>query len=228
MTSESLEFGSRGFLVLPLVNSEQDLRFLEDVLEPLRQDKSAAGMRNLLRLCDALRQFATTGAVFKLASELLGSAPRPVRGILFDKTPDANWYVTWHQDLSIPVIAKVETPGYGPWSVKDGVIHVQPPAHILEQMVSLRIHLDDCGENNGAIKFIPGSHLSGVLDSNEIGKWREAQEEVVCAARRGDVIAMRPLILHASSTAKSPQQRRVLHLEYSAAALPNGLDWAMA
>lgn len=204
------------------------LKVLANSFEPFLQNKTAAGVRNLLRRSDTVYEFATTGVAFELASELLDSAPRPVRGILFDKTPEANWYVTWHQDLSIPVSAKVEAPGYGPWSVKDGVLHVQPPANILEQMVSLRIHLDDCSEDNGAIKFIPGSHLSGVLDSNEIGKWREAQEEVFCTARRGDVIAMRPLILHASSTARSPQQRRVLHLEYSAAALPNGLDWAMA
>lgn len=223
-----LSFVNNGFLQISSLVFDADLEMLTDALETTCQKKSAAGVRNLLRLCDAVMQFATTGATYQLATELLGTTPRPVRGILFDKTPDSNWYVTWHQDLSIPVVAKVVTPGYGAWSVKDGVIHVQPPAHILEQMVSLRIHLDDCCEDNGAIKFIPGSHLSGVLDSNEIGKWREAQEEVVCTARRGDVIAMRPLILHASSTAKSPQQRRVLHLEYSAAALPNGLDWAMA
>lgn len=222
------DFFKDGFLKISSFVSSSEVGELAAAVEPFRADKTTAGIRNLLGRCDAVYQFATTSAAFEVAKVLLGSAPLAVRGILFDKTPDANWYVTWHQDLSIPVIAKVETPGYGPWSVKDGVIHVQPPAHILEQMVSLRIHLDDCGENNGAIKFIPGSHLSGVLDSNEIGKWREAQEEVVCAARRGDVIAMRPLILHASSTAKSPQQRRVLHLEYSSAALPNGLDWAMA
>lgn len=228
MNNSSCRFAEDGFTLIPSINSEQDLHLLEAVIEPLRQDKSAAGLRNLLRLSDVLKQFATSGTIHKLASDLLGSTPRPVRGILFDKTQEANWYVTWHQDLSIPVVAKIETPGFGPWSVKDDIIHVQPPARILEQMISFRIHLDDCDEDNGAIKFIPRSHLAGVLDTEDIATWREKHQEVVCTAERGDVIAMRPLILHASSTAKSPQQRRVLHLEYTVATLPDGLDWAMA
>lgn len=208
--------------------SEDSMHSLEQALEPFRQDKSAAGVRNLLSRCEAIRQFAVTGAIYQLASDLLGSAPRPVRGILFDKTPEANWYVTWHQDLSIPVKTKTELPGYGPWSIKDDVVHVQPPAAILEQMVSLRIHLDDCDEQNGAIKFIAGSHLHGVLGRDAIEEWKEQQRETICPAARGDIIAMRPLILHASSTAKTPSQRRVLHLEYAAAELPTTLDWATA
>lgn len=222
------DFFKDGFLKISSFVSSSEVGELAAAVEPFRADKTTAGIRNLLGRCDAVYQFATTSAAFEVAKVLLGSAPLAVRGILFDKTPDANWYVTWHQDLSIPVTAKIETPGYGPWSVKDDIIHVQPPASILEQMISFRIHLDDCAEDNGAIKFIPGSHLAGVLDTEDIASWREKHQELVCTAERGDVIAMRPLILHASSVSKIPQQRRVLHLEYSAAALPNGLDWAMA
>lgn len=225
---KSNNFDSVGFALFPSFVVEEELQKLASALAPFRLVKSVAGIRNLLSRCSHIREFATSGAAYQLATELLGSAPRPVRGILFDKTPDANWYVTWHQDLSIPVSAKVETPGYGPWSVKDDIVHVQPPAEILEQMVSLRIHLDDCGADNGAIKFIAGSHLDGILAADEIRQWRERQNEIICPAQCGDVIAMRPLILHASSGSKIPQQRRVLHLEYSAATLPSHLDWAMA
>lgn len=222
------EFLSNGFSVHHGQLSEDNLHSLEQALETFRQDKTAAGVRNLLSRCEAIHQLAVTGAIYQLAGVLLGAAPQPVRGILFDKTPESNWYVTWHQDLSIPVNAKSELPGYGPWSIKDDVVHVQPPAAILEQMVSLRIHLDDCDEQNGAIKFIAGSHLHGVLDRDAIEQWKEQHRETICPAVRGDIIAMRPLILHASSAAKAPRRRRVLHLEYATAELPTGLDWAMA
>ncbi|MBI1272142.1 phytanoyl-CoA dioxygenase [bacterium] len=163
-----------------------------------------------------------------MAQEILGVTPLPVRAILFDKTPASNWYVTWHQDLSIPVENKVDSEGYGPWSMKDGILHVQPPASILEQMVSLRLHLDACSEANGAIKFIPGSHLAGILEPDQLAQLRDTHVPVVCPAERGDIIAMRPLILHSSSIAETPDHRRVLHLEYAGTSLPSGMEWAEA
>jgi len=187
-----------------------------------------AGMRNLLQRSEFVRNFATSGIAHELAAKLLGCQPLPVRGILFDKTPGANWYVTWHQDLSIPVSGRVDIDGYGPWSIKDGIDHVQPPAAILENMVSLRIHLDACGERNGPIMFIAGSHLSGVLEPADISRWRDGHAPVTCQAERGDVLAMRPLTLHSSAMAESTEHRRVLHLEYSGANLPEGLEWAQA
>ena len=175
-----------------------------------------------------IKDFAKSGSIFKLAQQLLGGTLIPVRAILFDKTPATNWYVTWHQDLSIPVQRRFESEGYGPWSIRDGVVHVQPPASILEKMVSLRIHLDPCSEENGPIKFIAGSHLSGVLETSEIERWRNERETVVCPAGRGDIIAMRPLILHSSLIAESPEHRRVLHIEYAAVQLPAGMRWGQA
>jgi len=111
--------------------------------------------------------------------------------------------------------------------MKDGVQHVQPPREVLERMVSLRVHLDDCLEENGAIKFVPGSHSRGMLAPTDISELREGTS-VCCAAQRGDVILMRPLILHSSSQSTNPDHRRVLHIEYAAQALPFGLEWAEA
>jgi len=95
-------------------------------------------------------------------------------------------------------------------------------------MVSLRIHLDACAENNGVIKFLPCSHLAGVMDPTHIAKWRGGHTPVACPAERGDVLAMRPLILHSSPVAESAERRRVLHLEYAGTELPAGLEWAQA
>lgn len=222
-----------GFTVLKSAVPETQLKILSEAVEAVRRSTSLPGLRNLLSQSQVVRDFAINGLAAEIAATLLGcsdSAPklRPVRGILFDKTPESNWYVTWHQDLSIPVREKSETEGYGPWSTKEGILHVQPPASILEKMVSLRIHLDPCAIENGAIKFVVGSHLIGKLEPDEIETVRADREITVCPADRGDIIAMKPLILHASSKAISPNHRRVLHLEYTSAELAGGLAWAEA
>ena len=148
-----------------------------------------------------------------------------VRGILFDKTPGANWKVGWHQDLSIAVKKRVDVPGFGPWSEKAGVPHVQPPCAVLEQMLTIRLHLDECGEDNGPLRVLPGSHTKGKMAPQEIKAYRQATEPVICACPRGGALLMRPLLLHASSLATSPKHRRVVHLEFAAQPLPGGLEW---
>ena len=147
---------------------------------------------------------------------LLGTSWRCVRGLFFDKNMQANWFVPWHRDLVIAVQARNDVDGYGPWSVKDDVIHVQPPREVLENMLAIRLHLDDCGPDNGPLRVIPRSHLS-----------MEAVTEPVVelTAKRGEVIAMRPLLLHSSGRATSPTNRRVIHLEFALVDLPSPLQF---
>jgi hypothetical protein len=224
------ELNEQGFVLLPSAIPEDSLSTIVDCLEPirLRSLRTAAGLRNILRDCPPIREFACGGLASEIALQVLGKGPRPVRAILFDKNPVANWYVTWHQDLSIPVKERIEVPGFGPCSQKDGVTHVQPPVSVLEEMVSLRIHIDDSTVDNGAIKFLPGSHRCGVMDGTQITEWRETRTAITCAAKRGDVIIMRPLILHSSSQSDNPSHRRVLHIEFSCSDLPEPLQWAEA
>lgn len=151
----------------------------------------APGVRQLLQTCPSVRAFATAHPLIDIVSAVLGAGARPVRAILFDKSPAANWYVTWHQDLSIPVKHRVDVPGFGPWSTKEGITHVQPPAAILEGMLSARIHLDDCDLENGPIKFIPGSHKGGILEPSQIDSRRAPGDFVSCPVKRGDVILRR-------------------------------------
>jgi ectoine hydroxylase-related dioxygenase (phytanoyl-CoA dioxygenase family) len=151
--------------------------------------------------------------------------PVPVRGLLFDKSADANWLVVWHQDLTLAVRERCEAPGFGPWSVKDGVPHVQAPAECLAQMVAVRLHLDDADEHNGALRVLAGSHRFGRLSPARIDELRRELREVVCTAAAGDALLMRPLLLHASSRSASERRRRVLHIEYAGFQLPAGLEW---
>lgn len=204
-----------------------------DEVEPLTHALAATvgsgrgGARNLLDEPIVLG-LAFDTRVLELAKSAVGPDARPVRAIFFDKTPDANWRVTWHQDLTIAVRERLDVPGFGPWSVKEGIPHVQPPAGILERMVALRFHLDDCGAENGPVRVLPGSHLSGKIDEQEYPTWRERVAEVPCLVERGGVLLMRPLLLHASSPATTPVHRRVLHIEYAGCDLPGGLDWHWA
>ena len=184
--------------------------------------------RNLLAQSPQVRALATSADVGSVVAPVLGVGWRCVRGILFDKTPAANWKVAWHQDLSIAVKRRADVPGFGPWSVKAGVQHVQPPREVLESLLTVRIHLDECGEDNGPLKVLPGSHAHGVLDAESVERWRRECEPEVCVAGAGEALVMRPLLLHASSSANRPGHRRVIHLEYAGGELPGGLEWEAA
>lgn len=223
------EVADNGFAVVREVIQESEISKLVSVLEALRhrdKNQSSAGVRHLLKRSAMVRKFANSKAILNIAAEIVGTKAKPVKAILFDKTPGANWYVTWHQDLTIAVKEKIEVPGFGPWSFKDGITHVQPPAEVLQNIVSLRVHLDDCPPENGPIKFIAGSHAVGIMSTSEIAEWRDTKEHVCGSANRGDIIVMRPLVLHSSSQSSQVDHRRVLHIEFVGEDLPSGLNWA--
>lgn len=189
--------------------------------------ETAHSQRNLLANA-VVAGLAERGSIPALVDGILGSGAFPVRAILFDKIEGANWKVPWHQDLIIPVRQKVETPGFGGWSMKDGIPHVHPPAEVLAGMLTVRLHLDDCGPDNGPLRVIPESHRHGKLTTDATHRFRERAEAVVCTMEAGSALLMKPLLLHASSPAAMPGHRRVLHLEYAREALPAGLEWGRA
>lgn len=153
---------------------------------------------------------------------------RAVRGIFFDKTPAANWPVAWHQDLTLALATRHDREGWTNWTVKRGVTHVQAPPDALTRMVTMRLHLDDCPEDNGPLRVIPRSHADGILSRAEIME-RTKSDQTTVSATAGDALFMCPLLLHASSPAKRPAHRRVLHLEFAPPdLLPDGLDWPFA
>lgn len=184
----------------------------------------SAGRRGLLS-DSAVLALATSPRLLALLRPHLPREPRPVRAIYFDKSPNANWLVPWHQDLTLAVREKAEVPGFGPWSVKEGIPHVQPPATLLEQMLTLRLHLDHTDSTNGALRVLPGSHRHGRLSQEQIQTWRAETTEFLCAAEAGDALLMRPLLLHASGRSTSDRHRRILHLEYAGFTLPAPLEW---
>ena len=193
-------------------------------IESMNRQGSVFAVRNLIDASPEVKALAESAGVRSLVKPVLGTRFFPVRGILFDKIPGANWKVPWHQDVTIAVRERIETQGFGPWSTKAGVLHVQPPASVLEHMVSVRLHLDQSDQDNGALRVIPGSHRHGRIPESAIPLMRQTPE-VVCAVGSGGALLMRPLLLHASSPSIVPAHRRVIHLDFASVELPNGLQW---
>jgi hypothetical protein len=220
MAALSYDVATDGFAMASGVVAESERLVLADVLGTPR----GAGGRGLLAV-PAVRALTSSEAMSRLITPILGTKSLPVRAIYFDKSKASNWLVPWHQDVTIAVARKVEAAGFGPWSVKDGITHVQPPDALLAQMLTVRLHLDDCDASNGALRVIPGSHKNGRLGPDQIAKARASAAEVVCEARAGDVLLMRPLLLHASSKSISDRRRRILHIDYCSAELPFGMAW---
>jgi ectoine hydroxylase-related dioxygenase (phytanoyl-CoA dioxygenase family) len=171
------------------------------------------------------RYIAALPTITDLVRHVLGKTGKIVRSVLFDKTPDSNWDVAWHQDVTIAVQEKHTVPGFGPWSVKGGVVCVQPPAEVLEGMLTIRLHLDECSTDNGPLLAVPGSHRHGILAVQNLDLEQCERDAVACTAGEGAAVLMRPLTLHASRKSQIPRHRRVLHLDFAANPLPEPLKW---
>jgi ectoine hydroxylase-related dioxygenase (phytanoyl-CoA dioxygenase family) len=223
MLAEIVE--SSGYAMVPDVLGFDHISGLIEALgENVSTSVGRGGRRNLLDE-PVVHLLANSAEIRSLVEPILGERAFVVRGILFDKTEGANWKVPWHQDVTIAIKDRVDIDGFGPWSIKQGVHHVQPPAYVLQKMLSIRIHLDDCPATNGALRVIPGSHLEGKLDESIIPDKVQEREAVTCEISAGGALVMRPLLLHSSSASETPQHRRVVHLDYANVSLPEGLSW---
>ena len=204
---------------------ERELRHIEVDHGISQRAGKAFGLRNLMAAVPLTRHLANSETLRSIIEPVLGRKARVVRTIYFDKHKDANWKVAWHQDLTIAVRKQIEVERFRAWSIKAGITHVQPPVAVLEQMLTLRIHLDDTSAENGALRVLPGTHRYGRLNPDQIQHWKQHEQLVTCSVKRGGVVAMRPLLLHSSLPSLNPTHRRVLHFEYASIDLPAGLEW---
>ncbi len=146
-----------------------------------------------------------------------------VKSIYFDKPPKANWTVNWHQDLTIAVKNKVNLVNFKHFLPKDDYFSVQPPDDYLLDMLTFRIHLDDCKKENGALRVVPQSHQK-IQDSRDLPP-SFFENEQVCEVKKGGLLLMKPLLWHSSRRVESKENRRVIHLEFSSLSLPADLLW---
>lgn len=218
----------QGFGIIPSVLAQRDV---DDLLEELSQanlPRSRAGVRHAMKLT-TVAAIAQGSQLLEIAQQILAGSAFPFRATLFDKSPTANWLVVWHQDTALPLRERREVLGWGPWSVKDAVNYAHAPASALSRVLALRVHLDDSTPENGPLRVLPGTHTLGVLTDESLHDLSTRGHAVDCLMPRGGVLAMRPLIVHASSKSQSEAPRRVLHIEYASSInVADGLKLAIA
>jgi ectoine hydroxylase-related dioxygenase (phytanoyl-CoA dioxygenase family) len=225
------QISTEGFSIIPNIYNDDEI---EQILKAINQvDTSKETFRKSADLF-AIRQFlkeipAVYNLIFNeklkaIIHSTFGDDYFVVKSIYFDKPEQSNWFVAYHQDLTISVDKKVELENFGPWTVKQNQFAVQPRIEILQDNFTIRIHLDDTDENNGALKVIPKSHLKGIYRAETID-WT-IEKETICKIGKGGIMIMKPLLLHSSSKTTNNNKRRVIHIEFSNIELPNELQWA--
>lgn len=219
-----------GYTCLRDVLCHEELTALEEKLdaaplEAFRQRKEGAryAIRNVHLALPGLKPLLQRGRLSQIAEDALGETVQLVGATLFDKLPGANWFVPPHQDLFVPVAGSTEDAQWTNWSTKAGVQYVEPPLKVQRRLLAVRVHLDECPERNGALEVVPGSHVRRLSESDVDAIDESAFE--LCPAGPGDLLLMHPLLVHRSRAAELPRRRRVLHIVYSGAKLPDGLRW---
>jgi ectoine hydroxylase-related dioxygenase (phytanoyl-CoA dioxygenase family) len=207
----------RGYALVPDVWSAREVLALLVSLADLSSRPGQAGVRHVLHH-PVVSVIANDRRLLDMAQTVLGENAFPFCATLFDKAPDSNWLVSWHQDTALPLVEKIETPGWGPWSVKDDFHYAHAPAYALNKVLALRLHFDDSTAESGLLRVLSGTHRMGVLTDEDVARLSAELDPVDCQIAKGGILAMRPLIIHASSKAsgKSQMPRRVLHIEYAA------------
>lgn len=226
MTPPSLETLDRaGFVVVDDVIPQDRLVALRTAVESVAVTR--AGSRRLLDTAwcrELARDLRSSPALARLVPR--GYAA--IQCILFEKSAARNWLVPLHQDLSVPVECRVVDDRLKGWSRKQDQFFVQPPDSVIASLLAVRLHLDDCGQDDGALDVVPGSHQSGRLSVGVADRVRAQHGVTRCLARAGSVLLMRPLLLHASSHGTGTSRRRVLHFLFAPAVAPLGLRWVYA
>jgi ectoine hydroxylase-related dioxygenase (phytanoyl-CoA dioxygenase family) len=225
------ELANKGYTVIDNVfSAEETAEILEAITaadtskDTFRKTNDLFAVRQFFKEFPQLTKVVFNANLKKVIDEVAGPGYFVVKSIYFDKPPTSNWYVAYHQDLTISVKDKADTEGYGPWTKKQAQFAVQPPVELLENIFTLRIHLDDTNEDNGALKVVPGSHKKKIYRPESID-WNNETEEI-CVVEKGGIMIMSPLLLHSSGRTVNNKRRRVIHIEFASQQLPETLDWA--
>lgn len=223
-------FDVNGFEVINSVYSDSEIEEIKAVINEntsnkptFRKSTDLFAIRQFLKEIPECIPILFNNTLKSLLSSRFGSTYFIVKSIYFDKPAESNWFVAYHQDLTISVDKKLELEGFGPWTTKQDQFAVQPPLKILADNFTIRIHLDEATEKNGALRVIPGSHLKGIIRPDEL---KQKNQEQTCSVEKGGIMLMKPLLLHASGRTSNNRQRRVVHIEFSRTELPQGLSWS--
>lgn len=236
MEEENFQFSKtevleKGFTVINAVFSDQQIENIAAIIQNMdssndtfRRSEDLFAIRQFLKEIPEVTELIFNDRIKTIIKEIFGEKYFSVKSIYFDKPEKSNWYVAYHQDLTISVDQKIDLPSFGPWTTKQNQFAVQPPLDILENVYTIRIHLDDTDEHNGALKVVPKSHAKGIYRAETID-W-EAETEEICKVEKGGIMIMKPLLLHGSNRTTNGKKRRVIHIEFSDSELPEELQWS--
>jgi hypothetical protein len=222
VTAEEMTISKDGAQLFKDALSAPQLSELESALAGQPRDHAGVRLSGLLELRPLL---SSAGSVGQIPASILGAGCFPVRAILFDKSAEQNWSLGWHQDRTIAVKQRVDVDGFGPWSIKSGMIHVEPPFDLLADMVTVRVHLDAVPVTNAPLLVAPGSHMRGRIPTAELPEVIRGCGIIPCLAEAGHAWLYSTPILHASDAAIEPRRRRVLQVDYARSQLSGGLQW---
>lgn len=219
-----------GFSVMENIYSEEEIQNILTIIdqtdssnETFRKTNDLFAIRQFLREIPTVIDLIFTENLKSVMKEIIGEDFFVVKSIYFDKPETSNWYVPYHQDLTISVDKKMEIKNFELWTTKQNQFAVQPPIEFLENITTIRIHLDDTDENNGALRVVPKSHLKKIYRPETID-WNK-EIETICRVKKGGIMLMKPLTLHSSKRTTNNKKRRVIHIEFSNRELPNELNW---
>lgn len=225
------EFIQKGFAIIQYIYSLNEVNQVLQLInqanpnkETFRRSSDLFAIRQFLKEVPGIVSILLNTQLTNILHSVLGNKYCIVKSIYFDKPSSSNWYVSYHQDPTISVDKKTELAGFNNWTIKHNQFAVQPPPDILQNILTVRIHLDDTDESNGALKVIPGSHLKGIYRPETID-WSVEREES-CNVPRAGIMLMKPLLLHSSGRTTNNKQRRVIHVELSNQELPEGINWS--
>jgi ectoine hydroxylase-related dioxygenase (phytanoyl-CoA dioxygenase family) len=220
---QEFKLNQEGYEIIETVYSTKEVNTILEITES-KNLENKFGIREFLLDHPDVSNKVFTKKLMEIIERVSPKCNKSIKSIYFDKPPSANWIVNWHQDLTINLTEKKETLFFKNWRIKDERVVVQPDIEMLESIFTIRIHLDDCMKENGALRVIEKSHNQGVIDIKEWVK-NKAGVERICEVNKGGVIIMKPLILHSSKRTENQQNRRVIHIEFTEKELPNGLKW---
>ena len=204
--------------------SAKAIQNIDTSKETFRKSEDLFAIRQFLKEVSHVKDLIFNDNLKTIIEEIFGEKYFAVKSIYFDKPEKSNWYVAYHQDLTISVDKKIDLENFGPWTTKQNQFAVQPPLDILENIFTIRIHLDETDENNGALKVVRKSHSKGIYRPETID-WR-VETENICNVEKGGVMIMKPLLLHGSNRTTNGKKRRVIHIEFSDKELPEVLNWS--
>ncbi len=228
LKSLSGQLDSKGSVILNRVYTEREVNRMGRILQRYSNGQTekasdTQSVRNVLREIPELRDYLINPNI-KAILKNINPDLFLTKSIFFNKSQDANWYVTWHQDASITVKHKKSVEGYSGWKQKGDLFGVRPPEQVLKSTYTMRVHLDDTTSENGALKVLLGSQ-NKIFDPVDLSTVTENSIAHMCEVNGGGIHLMKPLLLHASSKSKSKGRRRVIHLEFNSRELDRGLEW---